>query len=85
MATIWKLLKCRLGGDDNLTISVQEIVDGIEDKTYSARFHKKHPTSIFLADLKEQIRADRAKAQVESVVGTSINLNEFESYINTQE
>lgn len=93
MAITWKLLKCQLGNDDNLTLSVQGVTGQKLDprtaeqvnvgKIYSVRFHKKHPKAVFLAALKEQIKADRAKAQAESVIGDTIDLSGFETFINS--
>lgn len=83
MAITWNLLECRLGNDDNLTISIQEIVDEIEGKIFSTRVHKDHPKSVFLDALKKQIKADRARKTVESIVEKTIDLSNFETFINS--
>lgn len=92
MAT-WKLVSRKLGNDDNLTVSIQEVTGQITDaitgervdvgKIYSVKFHKTYLKAVFLDALKEQIKADRAKTLEANALLGDVDLSNFETFINS--
>lgn len=84
MATItWEQPDARCGNDDNITVTIQELIDGVPTgKQYSIRLHKDRPVDEFKANLKEQIAADRAKTEKADTFSSKFDLSNFEAYIN---
>lgn len=87
MATTWKFADLNsivLGKDDNVTLSIQEVIDAVPGKIYiSSKFHKKYPGQTFLDDLKITINADRAKKASEGIIKGTIDLTNYEAFLNT--
>ncbi len=83
MAVItWEQKSAVCGDDDNVTVTIWELADGVATgKEYSARLHKKHTEAEFKALLKEQILADRTKRTEADTVSGKIDLSDFETYL----
>lgn len=80
-ATTWKLESLALN-KDIATVTVREVVDGVDGKTYSVSLHKSHPLSDFKAALKEKILKDRQKQAVIDTIKASVDFTNFEAYLN---
>lgn len=84
---VWEEVSRSLGDDDNITITIKEIVDGVASGVYSARLHKDHKTFVATvkAMLKEKILEDRARkedAENEAIAPIQFDYPNFETFLS---
>ena len=59
MATTWNVIRAEIVGTMKY-IALQEVIDGVEGKTYSCKMHEDSPNSEMREKLKVQIDINRA-------------------------
>lgn len=82
MATTWQINNVNISGRI-LEVSVQEVIDSIPDKIYTAKINKNNPDAInqLLGQIRDKARADRAREAASTIVLGGINLTNFEGTI----
>ena len=80
----WNLVDVSIDGD-KVTASIQEVVDTVAGKIYTASTNRKrvNPKQEILDKLKVLIKADRVNTATEAAMESSIDLMNFEDVVNT--
>jgi hypothetical protein len=78
----WEQIDAQCGDDDNITITIKELSDGLATgKEYYTKLHKDRSIEEFKQDLKKKILADREQTAKEKIFAGNLDLSDFENFI----